>query len=243
MQDARVLVAGASGDIGQAITAELLRAGSRVLMLARNLERLKSADLPEGRHQVDYFAADLTDLDGITQVASDIGRVGRLDALILTSGAYTRSQDPQDFRRQIDANLIGPYALLQATLPMLIESKGQIVFINSSQALRGTAGVGQYAATKHALKAIADSTRDEVNGSGVRVMSLYLGRTAGSRQREIFGMEGRRYNPAHLIQPNDVAKTVLFLLQSPRTVEVTDITLRPMQSPTSQPHPGFQQGA
>jgi NADP-dependent 3-hydroxy acid dehydrogenase YdfG len=228
MQGARVLIAGASGDIGQAIAVELLRAGSSLVVLGRSLERLKSANLPEDRHNVEYLAADLTDLSALDQLANDINRKGKLDALILSSGTYTRSQDPHDFRQQIDANIIGPYALLQATLPALIESKGQIVFVNSSQALHGTAGVGQYAATKHALKAIADSTRAEVNERDVRVMSLYLGRTAGNRQREIFSMEGRDYDPARLIQPNDVAQMVFFLLQMPRTVEVTDVMMRPM---------------
>ena len=228
MQGARVLIAGASGDIGQAIAVELLRAGSSVSMLGRSLERLKSTNLPKSSHKIEYLAADLTDFSAVAQVASDINREGKLDALVLSSGTYARSQDPNDFRRQIDANIIGPYALLQATLPMLIESKGQIVFVNSSQALHGTAGIGQYAATKHALKAIADSTRSEVNEHAVRVMSLYLGRTAGNRQREIFSMEGRDYDPALLIQPSDVAKMILFLLQMPRTVEVTDIMMRPM---------------
>ena len=63
---------------------------------------------------------------------------------------------------------------------MLIEAQGQVVFVNSSQALRATAGIGQYAATKHAMKAVADSLRDEVDTSRVRVMSLFLGQTQAS---------------------------------------------------------------
>jgi len=102
-------------------------------------------------------------------------------------------------------------------------------FINSTQALKAAAELGQYAATKHAMKAVADSLRDEVNASGVRVMSLFLGRTASERQRAIFAAEGRPYPPDRLIQPADVAKLVLFLLQLPRASEVTDIVMRPMQ--------------
>jgi NADP-dependent 3-hydroxy acid dehydrogenase YdfG len=116
-------------------------------------------------------------------------------------------------------------------LPLLIEAKGQVVFVNSSQALRAAAGLGQYAATKHAMKAVAHSLQDEVNASGVRVMSLFLGRTAGELQRAIFAAEGRPYPPERLFQPADVAGVVVSLLGLPRTAEVTDIVLRPMQKP------------
>ena len=133
------------------------------------------------------------------------------------------------FARQISANLLGPYALIQQLLPLLIEAQGQLVFINSTQGLKAAAGVGQFAATQHAMKAVADSLRDEVNASGVRVMSIFLGRTATERQRAIFATEGRPYPPERLIQPADVAELVLFLLRLPRTAEVTDTVLRPLQ--------------
>jgi NADP-dependent 3-hydroxy acid dehydrogenase YdfG len=228
MQDARILVAGASGDIGHAITIELLQAGAEVLMLGRSLDRLMALELPKGRHRPAYSAVNLTDTAAVARVSAEITGNGGLDALVLSSGIYQRSRDPDMLRQQIDANLIGPYALLQALLPILIEHKGQVVFVNSSQALRASADVSQYAATKHATKAIADSLRDEVNEPGVRVTSLYLGRTAGERQREIFAMEGRSYRPERLVQPLDVARLVLYLLQMPRTVEVTDVVMRPM---------------
>ena len=102
------------------------------------------------------------------------------------------------------------------------------MFINSTQGLRAAAGVGQYAATKHALKAVADSLREEVNAQGIRVMSIFLGRTATELQRAVFALEGRPYPPERLIQPADVAEVVLSLLQLSRTCEVTDIVLRPM---------------
>jgi NADP-dependent 3-hydroxy acid dehydrogenase YdfG len=79
------------------------------------------------------------------------------------------------------------------------------------------------------MKAVADSLRDEVNADGVRVTSIFLGRTATELQRTIFAAEGRTYSSGQLIQPADVAELVLFLLQLPRTSEATDIVLRPMQ--------------
>ena len=234
MQDARILVAGASGDIGRAIAFVMIEAGAEVIMLGRNVDRLMqgnslSARIGRRSHQIRYVAVDLTDLAAVSLAGAGIAASGRLDALVLSAGTYQRSQEPEAFRRQIDTNLVGPYALLQAVLPLLVDSKGQVIFINSSQALRAAAEVGQYAATKHATKAIADSLRDEVNDRGVRVTSLYLGRTAGKRQREIYAMEGKQYQPNLLIQADDVARMVLQVMAMPRNVEVTDVMMRPMR--------------
>ncbi len=230
LNEAVALVAGASGDIGRAIAFNLLSAGAEVFMLGRNMARLAQPPPPEEfREKCRFVVADLTDNDAIGRISAEISSRNRLDVLVLSSGTYERSLEPAVFASQIAANVLGPYALLYQLLPMLLGAKGQVVFINSSQALKATAGLGQYAATKHAMKAVADSLRDEVNAHGVRVMSLFLGRTASERQRAIFAVEGRPYSPERLIQPADVAEVVLSLLQLPRTGEVTDIVLRPMQ--------------
>jgi NADP-dependent 3-hydroxy acid dehydrogenase YdfG len=221
-----VLVAGASGDVGRAIAVELAAAGADLLMIGRDPRKLASIHIPGSKRRVRSLAIDLTDPAAVRLVQADVAREGRLDALILSSGVYRRSDDPDMLRQQVDANLLGPYALLRGVLHWLIKSRGQVVFINSSQGLRATAGVGQYAATKHAMRAIADSLRDEANEHGVRVTSLYLGRIAGALQRDIFRVEGRPYAPEMLIQPHDVARMVGYILQLPRTIEVTDLTMR-----------------
>jgi NAD(P)-dependent dehydrogenase (short-subunit alcohol dehydrogenase family) len=228
--DAVALVAGASGGIGRALAFDLLGAGAEVLMLGRSMARLAEPAPPENaREKCRFVVADLTENGAVECVVAEIWARGRLDVLVLSSGIYERSRESAAFARQIAANLIGPYTLLQRLLPLLIAAKGQIVFINSSQGLKAAAEVGQYAATKHALKAVADSLRDEVNADGVRVMSIFLGRTATELQRSIFAAEGRPYPPERLIQPADVAELVLALLRLPRTSEVTDVVLRPMQ--------------
>jgi NADP-dependent 3-hydroxy acid dehydrogenase YdfG len=91
--------------------------------------------------------------------------------------------------------------------------------------------VAQYSATKHALKAIADSLREEVNAEGVRVVSVYPGRTATPMQAEVHELEGKPYKPERLMQPADVAEVVLTALTLPRTTEVTDLMVRPMAKP------------
>jgi NAD(P)-dependent dehydrogenase (short-subunit alcohol dehydrogenase family) len=132
---------------------------------------------------------------------------------------------------QYRTNVHAPYLLTQALLPLLRRQQGQVVFINSSVGLIARGQVGPYAATKHALKAIADSFREEVNAEGLRVLSVYLGRTASPMQAKIHAMEGKAYHPEYLLQPSDVAAVVLNALCLPRTAEVTDISIRPMRKP------------
>ena len=65
--------------------------------------------------------ADLTDDDDLRRTATEMTARGRLDVLVLSSGIYERSQQANVFVRQIAANVLGPYALLQQMLPLLIE--------------------------------------------------------------------------------------------------------------------------
>jgi NADP-dependent 3-hydroxy acid dehydrogenase YdfG len=111
-----------------------------------------------------------------------------------------------------------------------MKARGQVVFVNSSAALSAKRpDVGQYSAMKHALKAIADSLREEVNPKGIRVLTVYLGRTATPMQAAIYQREGGEYHPEALLQPEDVASVVVQTLLLPSTAEVTDISMRPMQ--------------
>lgn len=224
------LVTGATGDIGQAICAALVSARIRVIAVGRSRDRLAelAARHPDGTEPI---AVDLTCEAGRAAVEQAASRHGRLDLIVLGSGIYERSHDPAALARQFAANVQAPYALLREVLPLLVTATGQIVFINSTQGLAASPGVGQFAATQHAMRAIADSLRHEVNPSGVRVASVFLGRTATTRQEAIFATEGRPYTPERLIQPDDVAGIVMALFALPPTAEITDISVRPRRKP------------
>jgi len=131
-------------------------------------------------------------------------------------------------------NLRAPYLLTQRLLPLLRRARGQVVFVNSSAGLHAAAGTSQYAATKHALKALADSLRCEVNDDGIRVLSVYPGRTASPMQELLHNQhraDARPYVAADLLQPDDVAAVVVQALRLPRTAEVTDLHVRPFVKP------------
>lgn len=219
------LVAGASSDIGRAIIGALIEAGAAlVFALGRNATRLE--EIAAGsRGRVKSVIADLT--EGVEGVREWMLGQDRLDLLVLGSGIYERSRDPSSLARQLAANVQGPYALLEAILPLLIRSKGLIVFVNSTQGLAASPGLGSYSATQHAMRALADSTREEFNAKGIRVTSIFLGRTATARQEAIFALEGRTYRPEVLIQPADVAGVVVALMGLPGTAEVTELKMRP----------------
>ena len=134
--------------------------------------------------------------------------------------------------QQLDAlyqiNVRATFLLTQVLLPLLKSRQGQIVFMNSSQGLQARVNTGLYAATQHALKAIGDSLRQEINAEGVRVLTIYPGRTATPRMQAIYQREGRPYRPELLLQPEDIANFVLHALQMPRTAEITNLEIRPL---------------
>ena len=227
MRGALALVTGATGMIGRAVGAALREAGAEALLHGgRDPGRAAALARETGAETI---AGDLARPEAVEAARARVARHGRLDVLILGSGVYERSEDPAVLERMLAANLVGPYALLRALLPFLVAAKGQVVFLNSTQGLAASGSVGQYAATQHAMRAVADSLREEVNAEGVRVLSVFLGRTASDMQRAIFALEGRPYPPERLIQPGDVAQAALAMLRLPRTVEATQLMLRPMQ--------------
>jgi len=232
------LVTGSSQGIGKAIALELAAAGAGICLVGREPHTLEAVGekVRATTRQAFTYRADLTVDGDLQELCSGMSRdLRRLDILVHCAGLYSRGPidqaPPEEFDALFRANVRVPYALTQALLPLLRAARGQVVFINSSVGLQAPAKVAQFAATQHALKAIADSLRQEVNGDGVRVLSVYPGRTATPRQATIFQMEGRKYEPHLLMQPEDVASMVIHALCLPRTAEVTDISMRPLRKP------------
>jgi NADP-dependent 3-hydroxy acid dehydrogenase YdfG len=230
------VVTGASSGIGRAIALALGSIGGAVGLIGRNARRLSNVteEVRGQASRVKGYQADLASDEDIQRIATQLREdFEALDVLVHSAGIFrmgTLADSPaSDLDLLYRTNVRGPYALTQAVLPMLVARKGQIVFVNSSVGLVAKAGVGAYSASKHALKAIADALRAEVNELGVRVISVYPGRTATPQQEKIHELEGRSYHSDRLLQPEDVAQAVLNALAMPRTAEVTDIQIRPMR--------------
>jgi NADP-dependent 3-hydroxy acid dehydrogenase YdfG len=234
LKDQIAVVTGASSGIGKAIALGLAAQGTKLCLVGRNLETLEAvAEIArETAPKVLSYSVDLTVDEDIRELTALLERdVGRVDILVHSAGVISlgklQTASVQDFDWQYRSNVRAPYLLTQALLPILKSCQGQIVFINSTAGLNAKANVGQYAATKHALKALADSLREEVNADGVCVLSVFTGRTASPMQAAIFQMESKAYRPEQLIQPQDIAKAVINALSLPRSAEITEIKIRP----------------
>ena len=226
------VVTGASSGIGKAIAWALGAEGATLCLLGRNVDGIRIPS-PE----TSSFTVDLNDESQILNTATQIQKqFGGVDILIHSAGVFVRESaataSPADFDRLYRVNVRAAFVLTQALLSSLRQRRGQIVFINSSAARRVPGGaLTQYAATKSALKALADGLREELNPEGVRVLSLFVGRTATPLQAALHVVEGKDYRPERLLQPEDVAATVVYALCLARTAEITEIDIRPMQKP------------
>jgi NADP-dependent 3-hydroxy acid dehydrogenase YdfG len=235
LTDRVALVTGASGGIGGAIAIALARSGANVHAVGRDKAKLSALGERAGRAgRLSTHAVDLTrDSDLETLVREVTGVSGRLDVLVHSAGRILYGKIADSPVAQLDelyaGNVRAPYLLTRLCLPSLATAEGQVVFINSSTGVAASAGLGAYSATQHALKALTDALRDEVNPAGVRVFSVYPGRTASALMKQRFEMEGRAYRPELLLQPEDIASVVLNSLLLPRTAEVTNVSIRPMK--------------
>lgn len=228
------VVTGASQGIGRAIALGLAAKEAMLFLVGRNAAALHEVAerARKSSPRVVAHAADLVADGAITVIAEKIRQeLGSVDVLIHCAGAYSQGDlqtaSIDEFDRLFRTNVRMPYMLTQSLLPMLKRRQGQIAFVNSSKGLQAHAYAGQFAATQHALKAIADSLREEVNSDGVRVLSVYPGRTATPRMEAIFQMEGKEYRPELLLQPEDIGEAVINALMMPLTAEVTNINIRP----------------
>lgn len=228
------ILTGASGGVGQTLASALAQQQAALALIGRNQRNLEdvAAKLSPAT-TVKSYRADLACEQQIEAAAAAVIKdFPTADILIHAAGVTTlgsvESSSKEDLDSNYHVNVRAPYLLTRALLPRLKQSKGQIVFLNSTAGLQARAELTQYAASKHALKALADGLRDEVNASGVRVLSLFLGRTATPMQAWTCKQEGREYRPELLIQPEDVASVVINALLLPRTAEVTEIRMRPL---------------
>lgn len=236
LKDQFAVVTGASSGLGKAIALGLAAQGAELYLAARRKELLEgvAAEARSRGARAHPCLLDLTNDEDIRALGHKVqSEAGKLHILVLCGGAIAHGPHAAapiaDLDLMYRSNLRGHYALVQTVLPLLKKAPGQIVFINSSAGLRSPAGAGQFSATQHAFRSIADSLRDEINADGIRVLSVYPGRTATPRMERVFGKEGRAYKPELLMQPEDVAEMVVHSLRLPRTAEVTDISIRPMQ--------------
>jgi len=229
------VITGATGGIGYSVAFALAQRGVSLYLLGRDREKLDSLDrrLSGMNSSATTYRCELSSVDEIRDIAQTIiSDASNIDILIHAAGSIVlqnfEDMTEEDLDSQYFLNVRAPFLLTKLLLPSIRARKGQIVFVNSSASQQKTKKtLIAYTASKYALLAVADGLRDEVNADGVRVLTVFPGRTATEMQKRVYEFEKRDYAAELLMQPDDVANTIVSALTMPRSAEITDISIRP----------------
>ena len=227
------VITGASSGIGAGIAAMLALNGFDVVVVGRDRPRLDATAqrcIAAGA-TADACVVDLRDADCGERLLESIGG-RRVDVLVHAAGDYVRGPIETATDEELDTLMgsnVGSFLrVVRALIPVLRTGPGDIVLINSTQGVTAAAGVGLFAASQHATRALADAVRHELFADGIRVLVVHAGRTATPRQQRIFQTEGRPWTPDVLLHVDDIADTVVSALRLPRRAEVSELTILPM---------------
>ena len=222
------LITGASSGIGAATARRAAEAGHRLVLAARSTDKLEAlaAELG-GDERAIAVTCDVTDFgqqEAMVQAA--LGAFGRLDVAFANAGFGAArgflKETPEHWRDMVLTNVLGCAFTIRATIPALTRSRGHLLLTSSVAGRRALQG-SLYSATKHAVTAMAESARQELNDTGVRVTSI----EPGMVDTPFFD------NPVSgALEPDDIARAVLFVVQQPPHVDVNEILIRPVSQPT-----------
>jgi short-subunit dehydrogenase len=221
------LVTGGGSGIGAVVADRLLERGDDLVLVARSPER--AHDLRSDAPGATVLVADLADATEVASLADQLP--DRLDSVIHAAGVVdlgaVADLSSEAWQEQLAVNVVAPAVLTRVALPALRAAGGTVVFVNSGAGLSAGAGWAAYAASKHALRALADALRAEEQQSGVRVTSVYPGRTATPMQQKVHEQEGRAYDADAWIDAATVAGSILHVLDLGADATVSDLTIRP----------------
>jgi short-subunit dehydrogenase len=221
------LLTGAGSGIGAVLADRLLERGDDLVLVARSTER--AHDLRSDVPGATVLVADLADADEVAALADQLP--DRLDSVVHAAGVVDLGSvvelSAAVWREQLAVNVVAPALLTRAALPALRTAGGTVVFVNSGAGLSAAPQWAAYAASKHALRALADALRAEEQEHGVRVTTVYPGRTATPMQQKVHEQEGREYDADDWIDPATVAGAILGVLDLAPDATVSDLTIRP----------------
>jgi NAD(P)-dependent dehydrogenase (short-subunit alcohol dehydrogenase family) len=225
----RILVAGASGGIGLAVARRLAAAGARLVLVARSPAPLDAAARETGGTGVPGDVADGAFVDSLR---SRVAEEGSLDGLVHAAGAFDlapiASTSPDMFRRMVDGNLTGPFLLIRAFLPAMLEAgHGHIVTIGSVAGRVAFPGNGAYSASKFGVRGLHAVLDQELRGTGVRCTLVEPGAT-DTRIWDPLDPDGRDDLPSReaMLSGDAVADAVHFALTRPPDVMIPTLPVQ-----------------
>lgn len=177
-----VWITGAGSGIGKALALELAAQGATVAVSGRrqkNLEEVAQQIEAKGGKALPV-ACDVTDEDDVVRaVAHIVAELGRLDAAIANAGFSVAGKlsklSAEDWRRQLDTNVVGAAITARHALPQLMKTQGRIAFVGSVAAFTPAPGISAYCASKAAVRMVGLSLAMELHGTGVSVSLLHPG--------------------------------------------------------------------
>jgi NADP-dependent 3-hydroxy acid dehydrogenase YdfG len=240
LQGKVALVTGASSGIGAATAESLARAGAAVAIGARRRDRLDelAAQLRAEGATVLQLDLDVTDERACADaVARTRAELGGLDVLVNNAGVMLLGTivgaDPEDWRRMLSTNVLGVMYMTHAAIEgMLEQGSGDIVNVSSVAGRLARKGAGGYNASKWAVNAFSESLRQEVTGRGVRIGLVEPGAVATELTDHITQPEARAASQQMatmitLLQAEDIARAVVYMVSQPRHVAVNEMLVRP----------------
>ena len=240
LEDRVALVTGASSGIGEATALALAAAGARVAVAARRHDRLEAL---VGRIRADGGEAMVVVADfGVESEAQRAvheteNAFGRLDILVNNAGVMylepVIDADLARWRRMFEINVLGLIAATQAALPgMRARNDGHIVNIASTAGRIASPAGAAYSGTKFAVVAFSEALRKEIYRDRIRVSVIEPGLVA-TELREHIGHDATQKaindwaNSIRQLQPDDVARAILFCVTQPPHVCINEILMRP----------------
>ena len=225
MADKVFLITGASSGIGEATARRAVEAGYSVVLGARTISKLEElAEELGGDANAIALRCDVTEWDDQQAlVAAALDRGGRLDVALANAGFGAKrgflEESPEMWKSMVLTNVYGAALTIRATLPALKEAKGHLLLTGSVAGRRALPG-SLYSATKWAVTAMGEAARLELNGSGVRVTLI----EPGSVDTPFFDSP-----PAGALEPDDIARAILYAVSQPPHVDVNEMLVRPTQ--------------
>ena len=223
MADPVFLITGASSGIGAATARRAAEAGYRLVLAARSEDKLQGlAQELGGDERAIAVRCDVTEWDQQQAlVATTLEHFGQLDVAFANAGFGAArgflESDVEHWRSMVLTNVYGAALTLRATIPAVKESRGHILITGSVAGRRVLPG-SLYSCTKWAVTAMGEALRQDLNDSGVRVTVI----EPGMVDTPFFD------NPvSNALEPDDIARAVLFAVQQPPHVDVNEILVRP----------------
>jgi NAD(P)-dependent dehydrogenase (short-subunit alcohol dehydrogenase family) len=222
------VVSGGGTGIGREIALELGRRGFDLTLLGRREGPLRETLEESGAGGL-ALVCDVRDASAVARVSDQIqGRWEAAEIVVPAAGvAHIASLDaltPEAFAETVDVNLTGAALLIRSLLPaMKRRGRGWIVPILSVAARRGFPGWSAYCASKWGLAGLVAALREELSGSGIRIVSLYPGAT----DTPIWDTAPGDWNRAAMIPPREVARALGFALDADQSTLVEEIHLGP----------------